>query len=189
MPSNRIVTPRRWLCLLALGLAAIIRAAAPGPSFAAEQPKFVLPLVVNGITYQGEGVLTEDGSIVVTVRIVYRQAVPGPQPEPKPEPKPAPTPNKISTLYLIHESGDGTPQFTGIRNAAGWKSECDKLGIKYLIADVDTARPKIPQAVKLAVSKGLPAIVLLDAQGLGVAEACPKTPDAMLARVKATVKP
>lgn len=190
MPTKHIVKRRRWtLSLLAAGLIALFAAVAPPPAFTAEA-KFVVPIVIGGITYQGEGVVAEDGSIVVTVRIVYRQAVPGPKPPPEPEPKPpVPAPTKISVIYVVHESGDGTPAFTAIRNAAGWKQECDKLGIKWLVVDVDTARPKLPQAVKLAVAKGLPAIVLLDAQGLGIAEACPKTPDAMLERVRKAGKP
>lgn len=155
---------------------------------------FAIPIVVDGKAAEGLAYITADkvlrihyvkaGKIAVLTYTVTRGGDVKPPPVP-PTPQPGPTPSKITAIYVVHESGDGTPAFTAIRNAAAWKSEADRLGIKWLVVDVDTARPKLPQAVKLAVAKGLPAIVLLDAQGLGVAEACPKTPDAMLARVKA----
>lgn len=161
--------------------------AAPG-LFAAD--KFTVPIVVGGITYQGEGVLAEDGSIVVTVRIVYRQAVPGPTPPPVPPPvPPTPQPAKIAAIYLIHESGDGTPAFTAIKNSDAWKKEAERLGIRWLIFDKDVGAKKLPEVTQRAIAIGLPALVLLDTQKLCVAEKCPKTHDAMLARVKATVKP
>lgn len=189
MPSTSLVTPRRWFCLLAAGLVVAMFAASPQP-LSADQPKFTVPLVIGGITYQGDGVLADDGTIRITVVIVYRQQVPGPTPPPTPPDPPTPTPNKIACIYLVHESGDGTPEFTAVRSADGWKKEAEKLGIRWLIVDKDTAKGKIPEVVRLAVAKGLPAIVLLDSQKLPTAEPCPKTPDAMLARVKqAGVKP
>ena len=51
------------------------------PLFSAEPFKFAVPVVVNGQTYQGEGVLDADGSIRVTVVLVYRMQ-PGPVPPP-----------------------------------------------------------------------------------------------------------
>lgn len=175
-------------CLRCALVAVAILGAAPG-LFAADT--FKMPVVVNGKTYQADAVIQSDGSIkvVVAVVLVFRQdgeVQPGPGPKPPPDP---PTPTKITSLYLIHESGDGTPQFTGIRNAAAWKQEADRLGIRWLVVDKDTAKAKLPEAVKKAVAVGLPAVVLLDAQGLGVAEKCPATPDAMLERVRKAGKP
>ena len=152
---------------------------------------FAVPVVVDGKATEGLAFISADkvlrihyvknGKIAVLTYTVTRGG------EVKPPPVVVvvdpPTPSKIATIYLIHESGDGTPAFTAIRNASEWKVACDKLGIKWIIADVDTAKPKIPQAVKLAVAKGLPAVVLIDAQGLGMAEKA-ATPDAMLALVR-----
>lgn len=131
---------------------------------------------------------TEDGMDVAYV--VYKLTRQDSGPNPPPPPVPVPTPDKITHLFLIHESADGTPAFTAIRNNATWKAEADKLGIKWIIVDDETAKAKIPKNVELAVKAGLPAVVMVDVKGLGVAEKCPSDPAAMLALVrKAGQKP
>lgn len=101
-----------------------------------------------------------------------------------PTPIPQPQPSAVAAVYLIHESADGTPAMTALKADLGWKSALDANSVRWLIADDDAAEKSLPNAVAMARKQGLPAVVWVDASGLGSAKACPQTPAEMLALLR-----
>jgi hypothetical protein len=83
-------------------------------------------------------------------------------------------------VYLIHESADGNPAMTTLKADLAWKAALDGNSVGWLIADDDVAERSLPNVVALARKQGLPAVVWVDANGLGAAKACPQTSAEML---------
>jgi hypothetical protein len=160
---------------------------------------FRLPMLVAGKPVNGKAIVGTDKILTVfyvsagevegpIFYLLTRQDI-GPIPPvpvpPVPPVPPTPTPIvKARAVYLIHESGDDGQPFAAIRNARAWKTECDKLGLQWLLFDKDSGAKKFPSATKRALDKGLPAVVILDKDGAATVEKCPATPEAMLALVR-----
>jgi hypothetical protein len=161
---------------------------------------FDIPLVIAGKSTTGKAFVNAervlriyyvaDGKVAgpMLYDLVRRGDVPTPPkpPDPPVPPKPPDPPPvlKAAFVYLIHESADATPALAAIRNAAAWKTEAEKLGMKWLIFDKDSGAKKFPSATNRATDVGLPAVVLIDKAGGAIAEKLPATPDAMLSLVR-----
>lgn len=109
---------------------------------------------------------------------------PLPNPTPNPQPDPQPQPSKVVAVYLIHESGDGDQAMTEVKADTDWKAAVDAAGVRWLVADDDAAEKSLPNVVAMARKQGLPAVVWVDAAGLGASKPCPQTPAAMLALLR-----
>lgn len=107
--------------------------------------------------------------------------IPGPTP---PTPTPTPQPSKVAAVYLIHESADGTQAMTEVKADSAWKAALDSAGVRWLVADDDAAEESLPNVVAMARKQGLPAVVWVDAAGLGAAKPCPQSPADMLALLR-----
>ncbi|MDE2440736.1 MAG: hypothetical protein KGP14_06905 [Betaproteobacteria bacterium] len=116
--------------------------------------------------------------------LVASPAIQIPWPWQAPAPIPTPQPSAVAAVYLIHESADGNPAMTAIKADLAWKAALDSNSIRWLIADDDAAEKSLPNVVALARKHGLPAVVWVDAAGLGAAKACPQTPAEMLALLR-----
>jgi len=77
------------------------------------------------------------------------------------EPNPPPTP-EVSQLYLVHETGDATPETAVVINDKVWKDKADELGLDWLILDDESGEKLLPDVVKAARDCGLPAVVVCD---------------------------
>lgn len=164
---------------------------------------FELPYSVGGKSVFAEAILEADGSLRLTfpsadgLRVgrawykITRQDV-GPKPDPKPDPKPEPQPDpkpepvkRVTDLYVVWETGDAGPREAAIRSSQAWKTEAEKLKMKWGQGDFDNLS-KLPSfAAVVAAAKGkLPCVVLVDEAGVARAEPLPKTPADMLTLVK-----
>jgi hypothetical protein len=90
-----------------------------------------------------------------------------------PNPIPDPTPSEVVCVYLIHESNDGTQALTDLKADSEWKDAIEASGAKWLIVDDDAAEDALPNVVAIARKQGLPALVWVDANGLGQSKPCP----------------
>jgi hypothetical protein len=118
-------------------------------------------------------------------------STPGPTPEPRPEPGPQPNPQplpvpdaKVTAVYLVHESGDSDPKTAAVRDAKAWKDALDGKAIRWLVSDDDALVAKLPNVTAKARTNGLPAVVVMYADGTAVAKDAPGTPEAMKALVE-----
>ena len=163
---------------------------------------FDVPLLVSGKSTQGRGFVSADRVLRVywvadgkvagpMLYVLTRQGDVGPGPQPPippkpPTPDPPPTPVvKATRVMLIHETGDDTPVVAAIRNNLAWKTESEKLGMAWRIADPDTIAKTYPAMVAAAKKVGLPAVIFMDSTGfVTAAEKLPKTPADMLALVR-----
>jgi hypothetical protein len=202
--TSRVATTLTLAALLApAGLFPFSSAAEPAGAASdgiATGVYFRLPMLVGGKPVNGKAIVGTDKILTVfyvsagevegpIFYLLARQDVgpipPVPTPPVPPVPPVPPTPIvKARAVYLIHESGDDGQPFAAIRNARAWKTECDKLGLQWLLFDKDSGAKKFPSATKRALDKGLPAVVILDKDGAATVEKCPATPEAMLALVK-----
>lgn len=192
---------RCFVLLLAAILAPAIVSAQDGLPFG---QTFEVPIIVAGQPAVGQAVISaadtaekpmlvfyvaSDGKIGVLSYVIRRsdktdpKPQPNPKPDPKPQPDPTPNPAKLAYVYLIHESKDADPKSAAIRNDKAWKDACGAWGVQWIVLDKDVAATKFPVATRLAVSKGLPAVVLMDAQGLPEVIK-PETAAELLARIK-----
>lgn len=98
---------------------------------------------------------------------------------------PPPPPEPVAYLFLIHESGDATPETADVVNSKDWKDAADAKKIRWIVVDDDNAETLLPEIVKAARTQGLPAIVWTDdAQNVIEAEPMPTTPELMLKLVR-----
>lgn len=169
--------PIRFGRLRAAGLVALALLAIAPLLFSAEPTpaKFTVPVIVNGQTYQGDATVDADGSIRVTIVLVYRvQPGPGPGPEPKPKPPDPPTPDeKAAFVYVIHESRPPTPDlaFAKIDNDKGWRDVAEGLKVGWRVLDQNNqALKKMPAPLITANKVGLPAAVFVFASGASKGE-------------------
>lgn len=75
---------------------------------------------------------------------------------------PPPPPTKAVYLWLVHESGDSTPEMATVRDNKTWKDAADKAGLDWLTVDDDELVKLEPAIAKAARERGLPAVLLLD---------------------------
>ena len=156
---------------------------------------FKVPVVVAGKVLQGKAFIDE--ARVMRIFYVVNGEVEGPilytlvrggdvQPPPVPGPKPpVPTPGKPNKAFLIWETGGSDIGVANLaRRSDAWKQEALKQGIRVVVVDKDEAAKAYPEAMKLAVAKGLPALVFArDEVPLGV-EKLPKDEAALIDLVK-----
>lgn len=113
---------------------------------------------------------------------------PQPNPNPQPQPQPNPSPNKAAYLYVVAESKDLTPATAKVKDAKAWRDACDKAGVRWAVFDPDAVSSALPNVVAQAKKCGLPAVVVLDQQGLPRTEKLPATPEAMVELVGRVAK-
>ncbi|MBN2024958.1 MAG: hypothetical protein JW809_19430 [Pirellulales bacterium] len=111
--------------------------------------------------------------------------VPRGDPNPVPPPPPPPPIDKAVAMYVIVETETVTPEEAQVRDAKAWRDAADAAKIRWAVADPDAASKTWPNVVAQAKTKGLPAIVFVDANGLASVEPLPATTEALVALVKA----
>lgn len=162
---------------------------------------FDIPVSVNGKTTTGKALIQAtadaDKPLVIfyvggdgtlqTLSYTLRRAD-SPNPQPQPQPDPTPKPNKVSFLYLIHESKDSTPAQAIVRDDPSWRSAAEARGIRWLVMDADEAAKKFPVAAQKAKTAGLPCLVWLDSMGVAEAATVPKTAAEIVAEIARRAK-
>jgi len=126
---------------------------------------FRVPVVVAGKTLPGKAFI--DDARVMRIFYVVNGEVEGPilytltrGGDVQPGPKPPPAPGKPNKAFLIWETKDATVEVANLaRRADAWKQEAAKQGIRVVVVDVTEAGRAYPEATKLAVARGLPALV------------------------------
>jgi hypothetical protein len=152
---------------------------------------FSIPIVCDGKTVEGLASISADkvlriyyvksGKVAYVTYTLTRGGDVGPRPPVVVVDPPTPVKDRPNKMFVIWESSGNDPAVADlVRRKEGWKKEAEKLGVTVIVADKDPAAATYPQAVKLAVAKGLPAIVWAkDAAQLGV-DGLPKDEAALI---------